>query len=973
MKNLLLVFFACLMFLHIDVFAACSIYEPKATLNEIYLKDQGNAAQKRGYIEVKLLDESIPDTIYNTWNVEICAASGCEILSLSDAQDTNDFPWIFFDKNDFDIFKIDFVGGFDLSVTDADGDFIDYIQVNGFSHQTVSCNKDEFSYVFTTPTTTNGTKLLHRIPDGTGAWLAVSANPTETPGRPNHDLTDFPFLAISDVSVEQGEVASFTVSIVDKDGNPATSSEDIEFYYKTIDDTALSPTHYNQVTRSLGSIPNGFNSITIPVTTVLIGDDVTREFLMFLDGSSDASIYDGLAIGEITPATAQIEQFLIVHDGEGLTCLPEPVLIRACSDASCSSFDDTINTTVTMQVNGGADQSIDIINGTSVNESFVYTDPITPAVLSLTSDYLCSDIGDNSDSCAVNFAEAGFLLNLDNHQSCTTPKLTIKAVRISDSKLDCEPAYTGNQSVDFVFNYVNPSSGYVLPTLDGTSMVEAAPQSKIVYFDSTGTAELDFNYQDAGQIKIEAIDSASAGLTSSSVITVVSPAKLIVSTPDEFADCDDGDGSCSDFTSAGTEFNLDVTAVCGDSTVTKNFEMDNIELTVNTVAPKAGNDVSLGVTIINIVKDDNGSHRINNQTISEVGVFTITAIPPENGYFGMTILEATSANIGRFIPEYFEQTVVVAGSLDAVCNQNMPFAYIGQTLVDDDTKGAISYLLNPVVELTAMSALDTITKNYTETGFMKLVAADDFITPPTTDSTITGEDTDLLPLTANLFAGTVSHDDLVAADGSSLASGVLHYELSDEDNFVYIRNENSEINAQYNDINFVIDQINFTDSDGVAIATPVDIMETTGINLRFGRAYLENSFGPETSDLPQPFSVQYLNSLGKFVVNDLDTCTNFDSSEIDLTDGTLEAAKTGVNVVNGQLESGETRAMILTAPGAGNQGTVNVEYDIYDWLKYDWDWNGVDAKEFDENPSAVATFGLFRGNDRIIYQREVNN
>ena len=50
-------------------------------------------------------------------------------------------------------------------------------------------------------------------------------------------------------------------------------------------------------------------------------------------------------------------------------------------------------------------------------------------------------------------------------------------------------------------------------------------------------------------------------------------------------------------------------------------------------------------------------------------------------------------------------------------------------------------------------------------------------------------------------------------------------------------------------------------------------------------------------------------------------------------------------------------------------------YSIYDWLKYDWNNidEGSDGLIYDDDPSATATFGIFRGNDRIIYQREVNN
>jgi len=669
-----------------------------------------------------------------------------------------------------------------------------------------------------------------------------------------------------------------------------------------------------------------------------------------------------------------VDHYEIVHDGNGLTCEAEAITIKACADASCSTLINDA-TDVQLSINGTFDKTV-TISGGSTDTSFSFTN-VGTATLSLDQTYECKNTSDNSDGCSIDFAEAGFLLSLANHQSCTTPNLTIKAVRLSDSGLDCAPAYTGNQSVDFVFNYDNPSSGTEVPSLASVDMAAATvTQNRTVNFDGTGTANLSFNYKDAGQIRIDVSDAAAAGLTSSSVTVVVTPAKLIVASSDTDSDCADGDATCSVFKAAGEEFNLDVTAACSDNTVTKNFQMDNIPLTVTTIAPDVGNPVSLGVTSINVVAADNGSHNVSNQIVSEVGVFTITATPPENSYFGGTVPAATSANIGRFIPAYFEQTVVADGGLDAVCNQNTAFAYIGQTLVDDATTGAISYLASPVVELTAINVLGSTTKNYTETGFMKLIAAANFIVQPATDSTITGKDANPLPLTANIFAGTVSHDGLVFGEpsfGVALAAGVLHYELADDDNFFYLRNENSEVNAQDNDIDFVIDQAKFIDSDGVAIAAPVNITDTTGINLRFGRAYLENSFGPETANLPQPFSTQYLNSSGNWVINDQDDCTNFDAAKITLTDGTLKATDTGVNVVTGQLDNGETREMLLTAPGAGKQGTVNVEYDIYDWLKYDWDWNGVAAKVFDENPSAVATFGLFRGNDRIIYQREVNN
>jgi MSHA biogenesis protein MshQ len=57
----------------------------------------------------------------------------------------------------------------------------------------------------------------------------------------------------------------------------------------------------------------------------------------------------------------------------------------------------------------------------------------------------------------------------------------------------------------------------------------------------------------------------------------------------------------------------------------------------------------------------------------------------------------------------------------------------------------------------------------------------------------------------------------------------------------------------------------------------------------------------------------------------------------------------------------------LAAPGVGNTGGVTVTATVPDWLRFDW--NAAALGE--ENPSGQATFGLFGGNARQIYLREI--
>ncbi|WP_353843045.1 DUF6701 domain-containing protein [Alteromonas sp.] len=58
---------------------------------------------------------------------------------------------------------------------------------------------------------------------------------------------------------------------------------------------------------------------------------------------------------------------------------------------------------------------------------------------------------------------------------------------------------------------------------------------------------------------------------------------------------------------------------------------------------------------------------------------------------------------------------------------------------------------------------------------------------------------------------------------------------------------------------------------------------------------------------------------------------------------------------------------IFTPNGASN---YPVSYTPDTWLLWDWDGDG----EADNPPNATLTYGVYRGNDNIIYKREqINN
>jgi hypothetical protein len=700
-----------------------------------------------------------------------------------------------------------------------------------------------------------------------------------------------------------------------------------------------------------------------------------------------------------------LDHLQIEHDGQGLTCAAESVTVRACADSACSTlYSDAIE--VNLSINGIFDQLI-TVNGGSTIANLAYTNANT-ATLSVDQTHTCKNGG--STSCEVEFSDAGFIFlygaaettSISNQTSGTNFADIIKLQAVENVAGVCSGLFTGNVDVQLSQQNMTPSvtSGLSF-NVNGTSGTAIGkyptyiPNITLNFgADSKATIPTPV-YLDAGQIRLHAkYNVAGVNLVGESTDFWVSPAKLVIAATSSGSGINSNSSSSAIQHKAGQIFDLTVTAYNSLGTaaanVTANYLPNDIQLLLTRTGPIAGGvngTFTYGTgTILSNLKPSYQSVKLsefelgvsytNSASYSEVGLLTLD-LQDKNYGDQSIVIPATDINIGRFTPDYFEQTVVEQGGLFAVCNQNTTtFAYTGQVTVSDAAKGAISYLVNPVVELTAKNVHGVTTQNYTEPGYNKLIAAADFIIAPTTDATMTDKNTNLLPLTANLFAGTLSHDGLVLNDpgyGFPLDAGVLHYELADEDNFFYPRNANSEVIAQDTDIDFLIDQDNFVDSDGIGITSMSleNITSTTSINLRFGRASIDNTFGPETDNFSQKFYTQYLNASGRYVDNVQDSCTAYDGGNIILTSGTLDKNLTSVNTVTGQLEEGETQAIILTAPGAGSQGTITVEYDIYPWLKFDW--NGVDDPLFDVNPSATATFGLFRGNDRIIYRRELSD
>ena len=143
---------------------------------------------------------------------------------------------------------------------------------------------------------------------------------------------------------------------------------------------------------------------------------------------------------------------------------------------------------------------------------------------------------------------------------------------------------------------------------------------------------------------------------------------------------------------------------------------------------------------------------------------------------------------------------------------------------------------------------------------------------------------------------------------------------------------------------------------------------------------MEDTYGPETSPLQATVQTEYYLN-GIFVLNSDDQCTNIGlgdlSFEVEEVAQSYDAISVGSSTTAasiGQQPGTDGEGYIsYTAPGSGNQGTVNVTADLGNvpWLvSYDSDDDDVIDSSDNDTIDATVQFGVYRGSDRIIWWTE---
>ena len=671
--------------------------------------------------------------------------------------------------------------------------------------------------------------------------------------------------------------------------------------------------------------------------------------------------------GAARSCPSSLHHIELVHDSSALTCSPEDVTVKACANADCSSLSSSA-TTVGLAPTGWVDGDTKTFTG-SANYTLHHTTAGT-VTLSTTSvsptasnALVCkTSSGTVIDPCTMTFSDSGFIFDVATQTSCvTSSNIKISAVKADPADPEqCIPFFDGKAApLKFWATYANPASGTKKAMLNynavnyllDTATTDAGADITIT-FDNNGEANFTLNYADAGQLDLKAaytgsVASSDDGLAmAGNKLYVTKPAKLYVYSDDANAACASNDGTCGAFKTAGndanSQFNLKVRAACADTdnTVTPNFVLNNIVVSHTNTAPAIAQG-NIAVTNFDMAASDSGEHIISTQSVSEVGAFTFTATSPN--YLGVTGPVGTSAYIGRFYPHHFDTTV------EQGCGA---FTYSGQEF-KVTTTAQNNWLPTPAA-----------TQNYTGTFAFETTLSNGAINPIINfyDASKTPADTNIISA-VSFSNGTATKPDVI-------------YTFPDKNTLP---------------VNITL-RANDTDT-----GTATGIVEGT-TEVRSGRTRLENAYGSELADLSVPAQVEFYNTNG-FEINTADACT---TTTVTLTDIGIDPINIGDGANTGETciwdddgESGTDNCsalagpatsqfleysppppptifagnfnLFLRAPGATYTGDIGISLTSPTWLQYDWDGNGT----HDNDPTGVASFGLYRGDDRIIYWREV--
>lgn len=567
---------------------------------------------------------------------------------------------------------------------------------------------------------------------------------------------------------------------------------------------------------------------------------------------------------------------------------------------------------------------------------------VVPGAQSL---YLQAIRTDTNTGACVGVFPSGTSVNVEMASQCNNPT-TCTAAQVSITNNAITTALAGNPNT-------------------GVSSYTSVP----LLFGANSQAQFSFTYPDAGSISLHARYNIPLQGGGASPDNMLGASNAFVVRPFGFRITDPpsgrtGSGSAV-FTTAGTSFNTTLTAVvweAADDTDNDGVPDNQGALAANAATPNFGQETTPATATLShalaepaggaggtLSGSTNFSGFVNGAktqsvAFSEVGIINLLAQTTNYLGSGQNVTAGTNGltGVGRFTPAYFDVIPTQHGCAGGT------FTYSGQPF------------RVTVLPFNAL-ATPTQTLNYTGAlGFSKAVAISDPSGATNCPSNTCFANNTIAASVFSNVAGTVSGGTYPVTNPLGGPNPPMTY--------TFVAKETPPLAPL---------TLRAIDTDSVSSQSHVE--GSTAI--RSGRLHLFNAYGSELVALPMPMRAQYyVDSNTGFVTNTDDACTSVTSLELSNTvaptpvsgatplSKTVGTASTTATIGNPTFVAGDA-GLSFSAPGPGGDGYVDVDADLGTpiWLKFDWD---SDSGTPDSGPTGRATFGLYRGSPRHIYQRE---
>lgn len=762
--------------------------------------------------------------------------------------------------------------------------------------------------------------------------------------------------------------------------------------------------------------------------------------------------YDSSAVGNmdfgVTCPKATISQFAVSAPSTGTNCQNMTITVTAQNASGQTVTNYTGSITLSTQTSSGTWVSTSgsgtfngssngtatytFVAGDSGNASFQLNYPASGSAPVTIKAYQTNNTGISGLSNAINFVPASLLVTdtaVSNPPAAppaafSTTKtagtnFTLYLTAYNSSSCGIVTSYTGSKNIRFYTTYLNPITGTMNATINGTAIASsagAAATTQAITF-TNGVATVTARYNDVGQLKLNVIDTATnpAGPTGVSGNFVVKPASFVLNVPNNSASQTQTASACltnAVFKKAGNNFIVNVQARNALGNVTPNYGNENspqgIILTSGAIygptnarngstnAGTIGNSSTFTKIISGGVPSGSSWSLPYFQgttfSFDEVGCINLTASVLGGNYLGAANGTVTgSLVVGRFIPDHFNVSGNTPQFKTACSGASGSFTYLDQPFL---------YATQPVLTVTGYSLGNTITKNYTG-SFWKLTSSG--FLPVYNKGYFPVNGGDIIPsLALSATIPTPTFVDVGGGNATATGAGTGTFTFTDGGGLKIQRLSSTLVPAFTAEIQLQVQTI--ADPDGVActgtgcssggfsFGTTTSgngiVFSGTGGGKQFyhGRLVVIDANGPEISPLTVPMQTQFYTTTGGFVLNTLDTgssgnCTAYTGGNSNLNLTLSPTALSTVATVAGSPNyyfSGGVLNISLSAPtGVTTTGYVDIEANItatganLPWLQYNWPYSVPPVTNFTANPRGRGTFGIFRGNDRIIYQKEI--